>query len=76
MHSKEEGGHFYCIESFVVLNRFKERTNIENMKQAQKQENEKRKWGKVAQSLRFELHVVRISEKGRLGRFLYKQETT
>lgn len=46
MHSKEEGGHFYCIESFVVLNRFKERTNIENMKQAQKQENGKKKMGK------------------------------
>lgn len=37
------GRQFYCIESFVVLNRFKERTNIENMKQ---EENGKKKMGK------------------------------
>ena len=40
------GRQFYSIESFVVLNRFKERTNIGNMKQDQKQENGKKKMGK------------------------------
>ena len=69
MHSKEEGGNF--IESLQRKNKYRE---YEARPKAGKREKENGE--KVAQSLRFELHVVRISEKERLGRFLYEQETT